>query len=287
MGTRRRRRAHGGGSRARGSRRGAARRWPDPRRGATAVAERGQPGQGLQSPGHVGAALREVRHPWRRRQSSCKIGLRDVGSHRAFSQGGHDEIVRQALIDVVGLASHRKVAILDPSVSAWTSSSAAVPADEAIAPLPPRLLPRPRPAPPHRRESRPGRWWAKAAGPVTRSTTRSTLDDPDAEDDGLAGHELVARQLGGTVIVTAPPEPARTSGPASVPRRRLGRSRTWCPHRKAPPMTDGMPHLSGLLAQAQQMQAQLGAGPAGARCGAESERPVRGWSGAGDRHRRW
>jgi hypothetical protein len=27
-----------------------------------------------------------------------------------------------------------------------------------------------------------------------------TLDDPDAEDDGLAGPELIAQQLGGTVI---------------------------------------------------------------------------------------
>ena len=45
-----------------------------------------------------------------------QIGLRDVGAHRAFSQGGHDEIVRQALIDVVGL-DLAVVAVLDPSVA--------------------------------------------------------------------------------------------------------------------------------------------------------------------------
>lgn len=123
-----------------------------------------------------------------------QIGLRDVGSHRAFSQGGHDEIVRQALIDVVGL-DLTVVAILDPSVSA-SSSSAAVPADEAIAPSSP---------PAAAAEARAA---AQAVdGPVVGKERTGdavddevTLDDPDAEDDGLAGHELVARQLGGTVI---------------------------------------------------------------------------------------
>ncbi len=123
-----------------------------------------------------------------------QIGLRDVGSHRAFSQGGHDEIVRQALIDVVGL-DLVVVAILDPSVSA-ASSSAALPADEAIAPTAP---------PAAAAEARAA---AQAVeGPVVGKDRAAdtvddevTLDDPDAEDDGLAGHELVARQLGGTVI---------------------------------------------------------------------------------------
>jgi DNA polymerase III subunit gamma/tau len=123
-----------------------------------------------------------------------QIGLRDVGSHRAFSQGGHDEIVRQALIDVVGL-DLTVVAILDPSVSA-SSSSPAAPADEAIAPsTPPAAAAEARAA-------------AQAVdGPVVGKERGGaavddevTLDDPDAEDDGLAGHELVARQLGGTVI---------------------------------------------------------------------------------------
>ena len=50
-------------------------------------------------------------------------------------------------------------------------------------------------------------------------------------------------------------------------------------------MTDGMPDLSGLLAQAQQMQAQLAL--AQQELAAERiTRPVRGWAGAGDGHRR-
>ena len=44
------------------------------------------------------------------------LGLSDVGAHRAFSQGGHDEIVRQALIDVIGL-DVKVTALLDPSAS--------------------------------------------------------------------------------------------------------------------------------------------------------------------------
>ncbi|MCZ3389725.1 MAG: DNA polymerase III subunit gamma and tau, partial [Actinomycetia bacterium] len=71
-----------------------------------------------------------------------QIGLQDVGAHRAFSQGGHDEIVRQALIDVVGL-DLVVVAVLDPSVS----GSAPPPGAAAGAPAPPPAPPPPAGAP--------------------------------------------------------------------------------------------------------------------------------------------
>ncbi|MFL6182935.1 MAG: DNA polymerase III subunit gamma and tau [Actinomycetes bacterium] len=122
------------------------------------------------------------------------VGLRDVGSHRAFSQGGHDEIVRQALIDVVGL-DLTVVAVLDPSVS---MSSASVAAPEVSGP-------KPSAAPAAAAEARAAA--AAVDGPVVGRDRPSGsgeeevhADDPDADDLGLSGAELIAQQLGGTVI---------------------------------------------------------------------------------------
>ena len=125
------------------------------------------------------------------------IGLRDVGSHRAFSQGGHEEIVRQALIDVVGL-DLAVVAVLDPSVS--TSRAADREPTET-------------PAASEKQSSAPSvaATEARAAaaavdGPVVGKPKETPADDEihvtdaDADDHDLAGAELIAQQLGGTVI---------------------------------------------------------------------------------------
>jgi DNA polymerase-3 subunit gamma/tau len=124
-----------------------------------------------------------------------QIGLQDIGAHRAFSQGGHDEIVRQALIDVVGL-DLTVVAVLDPSVSGSAPTPGPAPATPAKEPAT---------APAAAAEARAAA--AAVDGPVIgkeRATEvdddEVALDDADAEDDGLAGPELIAQQLGGTVI---------------------------------------------------------------------------------------
>ena len=128
-----------------------------------------------------------------------QIGLRDVGAHRAFSQGGHDEIVRQALIDVVGL-DLVVVAVLDPSVA--SSGAASEPASSQRVSSEPATSAA---SPPAAAEAR------AAAAAVDRPVVgkeRSAevdddevaLDDADADDAGLAGPELIAQQLGGTVI---------------------------------------------------------------------------------------
>ena len=123
-----------------------------------------------------------------------QIGLQDVGAHRAFSQGGHDEIVRQALIDVVGL-DLAVVAVLDPSASGASPPQAAASTAPAKQSAPPAAAAQARAAA------------AAVDRPVVgkERTTPSdddevALDDADAEDDGLAGPDLVAQQLGGTVI---------------------------------------------------------------------------------------
>ncbi len=122
------------------------------------------------------------------------IGLSEVGAHRAFSQGGHDEIVRQALIDVIGL-DVTVIAILDPSVSASTAKATA-PAKEPT---------KPKPSPAAAADAR-----AAAAAvdkPVVGKDRAepaveddAAADDADADDSDLSGAELVAQQLGGKVI---------------------------------------------------------------------------------------
>ena len=127
-----------------------------------------------------------------------QIGLRDVGSHRAFSQGGHDEIVRQAVIDVVGL-DLIVVAVLDPSVS----GSAPTPAPAAARRRrPARARPTgcsgrgPRRRSGGRRTG--GRQGAHRPTPSRRRGRRSTTRTPTTT--AWPGHELIAQQLGGTVI---------------------------------------------------------------------------------------
>jgi DNA polymerase-3 subunit gamma/tau len=125
------------------------------------------------------------------------IGLRDVGAHRAFTQGGgHDEIVRQALIDVVGLDLQID-AVLDPTVSSAATEPA--PADPDIAQnaehIPSAAAVRARAAA------------AAVDKPVVGKQRKPVMadddvnaDDADADDQGLGGSELIAQQLGGTVI---------------------------------------------------------------------------------------
>jgi DNA polymerase-3 subunit gamma/tau len=121
------------------------------------------------------------------------IGLRDVGSHRAFSQGGHAEIVRQALIDVVGL-DREVTAILDPST-----------APAATATPPPAAPSTPKPAPKAAADARAAA--AAVDGPVMGKERSDdavdddvAVDDADAADSDLSGAELIAQQLGGKVI---------------------------------------------------------------------------------------
>jgi len=120
------------------------------------------------------------------------LGLSDVGAHRAFSQGGHDEIVRQALIDVIGL-DVQVTALLDPSATparkgATTSTDA-------------------EPKPPSSAASQARSAAAAIDKPVVGKEGRKApvdddvaADDADADDSGLSGTELVAQQLGGKVI---------------------------------------------------------------------------------------
>jgi DNA polymerase-3 subunit gamma/tau len=126
------------------------------------------------------------------------IGLGDPGSVKNFATGGKDELVRQAVIDVLGIDVH-VVAVHDPSGPGGANITPAAPK-----PQPAAARPVPQAAAEARAEA------AKVDGPLVgqaRSDEPSVAvddavdaDDPDADEHGLAGHDLVAQQLGGKVI---------------------------------------------------------------------------------------
>ncbi|MDH4159057.1 MAG: DNA polymerase III subunit gamma and tau [Actinomycetota bacterium] len=127
--------------------------------------------------------------------SQLTIGLSDPGSVKAFASGGKDELVRQSVIDVLGV-DVMVVAVLDPSGPGGAAAPAPVPQKPRAA------KPVPASAAQARAEA------AKVDGPAVGQGRASDppvdesvdTDDADADDTGLSGHDLVAQQLGGKVI---------------------------------------------------------------------------------------
>ncbi len=122
------------------------------------------------------------------------LGFDNAGARDSFEKSGSLEIVRQAAIDVVG-ADWKIEAIVDPGA-------------KAEAPAPPKVeVPEPEPAPPAPspqavaakeaiRQTRPEPDEVEATNPDADAHP----DDADVEDSGLAGAELIQRELGGTII---------------------------------------------------------------------------------------
>ena len=116
------------------------------------------------------------------------MAMVNAGARDGFLRGGSDEIVREALVRVLGV-DWKVDAIIDPS---------AVPAPAAAAPAPE----------PRKEQPTSGRAAAQAA--VAAEAARSTgepgvedapsADDPDADDAALSHHDLLARELGAKVI---------------------------------------------------------------------------------------
>jgi DNA polymerase III subunit gamma/tau len=107
---------------------------------------------------------------------SLTLGFPDAGSVKGFTSGGHDEVVRQALIDVLGVdwrvePVHRPGAQPPPS----RPEAVAEPARPAGAPAPEPTAP----------------------GPVAEV---HDADDGADVDDEATGADLVMRELGGRVI---------------------------------------------------------------------------------------
>jgi len=107
------------------------------------------------------------------------IGLPDAGSVKAFSASGHDVELRKAVVEVVG--------------ADWRIEAVHVPGQKGRPATDPR--------------SGAGRGpTSDPSNPAPAGTVPPTADDPDQAhesdetDDGTAGAELIARELGGQVI---------------------------------------------------------------------------------------
>nr|WP_217702504.1 DNA polymerase III subunit gamma and tau [Nocardioides guangzhouensis] len=163
------------------------------------------------------------------------LGFGNAGARESFVNGGSPEIVRQAAIDVVG-ADWRVEAIVDPGATpgapppqqaaapsgvAGDAPADTAPHDEAPAPAdPPPAAPPEAPTP---RDDAPPAPTATASPEVTRAAREAIVptrtagtpaeaaprvdvdadahrDDPDIETSGLAGAELLQRELGAQII---------------------------------------------------------------------------------------
>ncbi len=131
--------------------------------------------------------------------TTLTIGFNNPGAHQSFLGGGNDEIVRQVLIDQVGQA-WKVEAIVDPSAQPGDQPPPKVTKPAVETPAPP-----PAPAPEALSSAREAIQETRQAGPPPKaepsvSDADADPDDPDADDAGLDGAELLQRELGASVI---------------------------------------------------------------------------------------
>ena len=158
------------------------------------------------------------------------LGFKNAGARESFAGGGSDEILRQALIDMVG-ADWKVEAIIDPSAQPGSTPPPRVtkpavepqqePAQPPTAAAPdsppdwaaPGESPQRRPASPEivakaREGITPTRSGSEQepTAPQNDPDADADRDDADADDSGLQGAELLQRELGATVIEEIPHE---------------------------------------------------------------------------------
>jgi DNA polymerase-3 subunit gamma/tau len=126
------------------------------------------------------------------------LAFSDQGSVKGFPAGGHDEIVRQALIDVLGV-DWRVEAVLDPARASAAAKPSAPASKDAPAASPKRA-----PTRLSRESGASGSARSSAADSSAASgqagDDQPSPDDPDVDEPGVGHEELLARQLGATKI---------------------------------------------------------------------------------------
>jgi DNA polymerase-3 subunit gamma/tau len=154
---------------------------------------------------------------------SLTVGFKTAGARDSFLGGGSDEILRQAAIDAIG-ADWKVEAVVDPSAdpgaqTAPVVTSPAVPSADPAPGAAPAAPPgwaasggdapprdeRPAPAPETIARARSGiqptrQGPAGPAAPGEDPDADAHRDDADADDNGIDSAELLARELGATVI---------------------------------------------------------------------------------------
>ncbi len=124
------------------------------------------------------------------------LAMVNAGARESFARGGSDEVVREALVQVLGV-DWKVEAIVDPSAG----PSAPAPGGSAGPPAAAGRS-RPRAAQPEAGGPQPSPAGPdQAAGPASAAADDvPSADDPDADDAGLSHQELLARELGARVI---------------------------------------------------------------------------------------
>ncbi len=163
------------------------------------------------------------------------LGFKNAGARESFAGGGSDEILRQALIDMLG-ADWKIDAVIDPSAQPGAQPPATV-TKPAVEPAAPAVLAAETPTSPAAQaapDAPPD--WVSGASAERQAPQQDTIararegiqptrtgppaapepqDDPDAgadrndadaDDSGLQGAELLQRELGATVIEEIPHE---------------------------------------------------------------------------------
>jgi DNA polymerase-3 subunit gamma/tau len=143
------------------------------------------------------------------------VGFKNAGARDSFIGGGSEEILRQAAIDVIGV-DWKVEAIVDPSADPGAGSAPRVtkPAVDSAsaAPVEPAPGPPGPPAPPPeaiatvRGNIAPTRTGERPPKAADARDAEVDPDDPDADDSGIDGAELLQRELGATVIDEIPHE---------------------------------------------------------------------------------
>jgi DNA polymerase III subunit gamma/tau len=139
------------------------------------------------------------------------LAMVNAGARDSFAGGGSDEIVREALIQVLGV-DWKVEAIVDPSVSPSPSPSRPAPGRPAASPGAPDGAPANaadsaaasspgQPAPESGRAAGVQRAAAESSAISAASTdSEPSPDDPDADDGEVTHQDLLARELGARVI---------------------------------------------------------------------------------------
>ena len=127
--------------------------------------------------------------------------MRNPGAQESFSRGGSDQVLREAVLEVLGVA---------PAVRAIAGS------EPAPAPAPtPAFESAPAPEPSvQRQQVAAGAEQARAniratqVGPVEEEAeVQESPDDIDLDDDGIGADELLAKHLGAELIGEEEPAP--------------------------------------------------------------------------------
>lgn len=141
------------------------------------------------------------------------VGLPNSGAFQYLRQGGHDERLRQSIIDVVkidvGIDLVLDPGTPDPAPSGSPQRREPEPVAEPVREPEPEPVPEPEPAlespPAPARQPQPVqsqrmRGMAAAERVQPEAPDVPSPDDPDLETSGLSGEALVMRELGATRI---------------------------------------------------------------------------------------